>query len=158
MHTKIITFVFCMALLSGCAGSANHTVVTAHSVGDTSLSCTQIDSEIVKAQVIIDGVNKDKDDISGADVIDGLLWFPFNLIAKSGNYNKALEAADKRIENLESMSEEKKCSLVSESERDKAALSLSNELKELNDLYKTGALTQEEYDVAKQKVLDNVGS
>jgi len=41
--------------LAGCAGSATHQVVTAHQSDDELLSCPQIDTEIIKAQVIIDG-------------------------------------------------------------------------------------------------------
>ena len=96
-------------LLGGCAGSANHKIVTAYEAKDVELSCSDIDSEINKAQEVIDEVNKDKSDVSGADVVDAVLWFPFNLIAKSANYNKALEAADKRIARLSELRKEKGC-------------------------------------------------
>ena len=94
------------AVLGGCAGSASHKVVSSHTAGDEAMSCPQIEAEIVKTQVIIDGVNKDKEDISGADIVDGILWFPFNLIAKSQNYQNALEAADRRIQRLQQLKKE----------------------------------------------------
>ena len=100
---KIFTYISILLLIYGCAGSASHKVVSANQSGDTDLNCKQLDAEIVRAQVIIDGVNQDKNDVSGADWVDGLLWFPFNLIAKSQNYKNATQAADRRIERLENL-------------------------------------------------------
>ena len=78
-------------IVSSCAGSAQHEVVSANRAGDARLNCKELDAEIVRAQVIIDGVNQDKQGISGADWVDGILWFPFNLIAKSQNYKNATQ-------------------------------------------------------------------
>ena len=80
---KIGIYLTCLLLIN-CAGSATHDVVSAHKAGDTDLTCKELDQEIVRAQVIIDGVEKDKSGMSGADILDGLLWFPFNLIAAAG--------------------------------------------------------------------------
>ena len=74
---KAVVWVIAGLLASGCAGSATHDVVTAYQANDGSLSCSQIKSEMMKAQFVIDGVNRDKEDWTGADVIDGLLLFPF---------------------------------------------------------------------------------
>jgi len=106
---KLITTALVGMVISGCAGSANHKIMTSYEASDTELSCSEIDAEVNKAQDVIDAVNKDKSDVSGADVIDGILWFPFNLIAKSANYNKALEAADKRMARLTELKREKGC-------------------------------------------------
>ena len=86
---KIAIYFTCLLLIN-CAGSAQHDVVSAHKAGDMDMTCKELDSEIVRAQVIIDGVEKDKSGMSGADILDGLLWFPFNLIAKSQNYKNSL--------------------------------------------------------------------
>jgi hypothetical protein len=67
---------------------------------------------MMKAQFVIDGVNRDKEDLTGADVIDGLLWFPFNLIAKDANYRDALEAGNQRIARLTELEKEKNCRTV----------------------------------------------
>ncbi|MBI2969391.1 MAG: hypothetical protein HYY36_01455 [Gammaproteobacteria bacterium] len=99
-----------LLIMYGCAGSASHKVLTSYEQNDVNLDCAEIDTEIAKAQDVIDAVNQDKEDISGKDVIDGLLWFPFNLIAKSSNYDKALEAADGRMERLTELKNEKGCS------------------------------------------------
>jgi len=102
---------FALIFVYACAGSASHKVLTAYEQGDADMDCVQLDTEIARAQEVIDTVNVDKSDISGKDVIDGVLWFPFNLIAKSQNYNSALEAADKRIERLSGLKTEKDCGI-----------------------------------------------
>ncbi|MES9898230.1 MAG: SHOCT domain-containing protein [Sedimenticola sp.] len=154
MKTNLIIAAFSVAILSGCAGSANHKVLSAHEAEDTTLTCDKIDNEIIKAQVVIDGVNKDKDDLSGADVVDGILWFPFNLIAKSQNYDSAINAADRRIDNLQKLQNGNGCVVASKETHKANALKLSGELDKLNQLYKEGALTDDEYKTAKKKVLD----
>ena len=110
---KIGIYLTCLLLIN-CAGSAQHDVVSAHKAGDTDMTCKELDSEIVRAQVIIDGVEKDKSGMSGADILDGLLWFPFNLIAKSQNYKNALNSADRRIERIEKLKADKGCERRSE--------------------------------------------
>ena len=104
--------VVCAMLVSGCAGSATHEVVSAYQVDDGGLSCSQIRSEMMKAQFVIDGVNKDKEDWTGADVVDGLLWFPFNLIAKDSNYRDALAAGNQRMARLAELEKEKNCPVI----------------------------------------------
>lgn len=154
MKEKKLTLLMVAAVLvlSGCAGSASHKIVTAHELTDDSLNCEQIKIEIAKAQEVIDEVYKDKDDVSGKDVIDGILYFPFNLVAKSQNYNKALEAADRRIERLDDLKKEKKCSSSKKIAQIKSR-SISEEIQQLSSLYKSGMLTEEEFIAGKQKLL-----
>lgn len=150
---KAIICAVSAVILTGCAGSANHEVLSANQLGDELLSCAQIDADIVRAQVVIDGVNKDKDDVSGADVIDGLLWFPFNLIAKSGNYGKAVEAADSRIGKLQSLKQQKNCAEMSDNQKTVAVDEITKKLVELSALHKSGQLDDAEYRAAKRQVL-----
>ncbi len=153
MNFKVVLSLTSVMIISGCAGSASHKVLTAHQSGDDSLSCRQLDSEIVKSQVIIDAVNSDKDDVNGRDIIDGLLWFPFNLIAKSGNYKKALAAADERIENMQNLKKEKNCGETTDKEYQAATTQLTDELVRISELHDKGSLTDDEYQQAKQKLL-----
>ena len=149
---KNIFYIISLLILFGCAGSATHDVVSAYQSKDSSLTCSEIDKEIVRAQVIIDGVNEDKSGISGADIMDGLLYFPFNMIAKSQNYKNALQAADKRIERLVELQKEKGCqNSVAETEEKKSQI--SSELKQLKEMYDAGDLTKEEFNKAKNKLL-----
>ena len=103
MNAKLTASAICIVFLSGCAGSASHPILSAHEAEDDKMSCSTVDAQILKAQAVIDGVNKDRSDVTGADVVDTLLWFPFNLIAKSINYRDALEAADRRIARLQEL-------------------------------------------------------
>ena len=148
---KIAIYLTCLLLIN-CAGSAQHDVVSAHKAGDIDMTCKELDSEIVRAQVIIDGVEKDKSGMSGADILDGLLWFPFNLIAKSQNYKNALNSADRRIERVEKLKVDKGCESRSEEIKAKTE-DLTQQLLDLNKLYKDGALTKSEYTKAKRKLL-----
>ena len=148
---NIFVYFLCFFIIN-CAGSATHDVVSAHKAGDTDLSCKELDQEIVRAQVIIDGVEKDKSGMSGADILDGLLWFPFNLIAKSQNYKNALNSADRRIERIEKLKADKGCESRSEEIKAKTE-DLTQQLLDLNQLYKDGGLTKSEYTKAKRKLL-----
>ena len=148
---KIGIYLTCLLLIN-CAGSAQHDVISAHKSGDTDLTCKQLDQEIVRAQVIIDGVEKDKSGMSGADILDGLLWFPFNLIAKSQNYKNSLNSADRRIERVEQLKVDKGCESRSEEIKAKTE-DLTQKLLDLNQLYKDGGLTKSEYTKAKRKLL-----
>ena len=152
---KIGIYLTCLLLIN-CAGSAQHDVVSAHKAGDTDMTCKELDSEIVRAQVIIDGVEKDKSGMSGADILDGLLWFPFNLIAKSQNYKNSLNSADRRIERVEQLKVDKGCESRSEEIKAKTE-DLTKQLLDLNQLYKDGGLTKSEYTKAKRKLLGGEG-
>ena len=155
MLKKTFTLLLILTLLAGCAGSASHQVVSANQYGDRDKSCKELDAEIVRAQVIIDGVNQDKNDVSGKDWVDGLLWFPFNLIAKSSNYKNALQAADRRIENLERIKESKNCDRSSSNKQQikSKSANIVTQLNELTEMYKRGDLTKKEYEKAKKDLL-----
>ena len=155
MNNKFLVLILYISVLSGCAGSATHQVVSSHQAGDDALTCTAIDSEIIKTQAVIDAIKQDKEDISGPDVVDTLLWFPFNLLAKSQNYKESLNAADRRIQRLQELRKERACNVAAAPKQKYRTSALSKELKELNDLYKSGALTADEYKSAKQIVLNN---
>ena len=144
-----LSTVFTAVILTGCAGSASHKVLSSHQATDADLSCSQIDMEIAQAQTVIDGVNEDKDDISGADVVDGVLYFPFNLIAKHSNYDSALDAADRRISRLQELKTTNSCSTDSNDQYQ----ALSQKLKELNKLHTDGMINDDEYKKSKLKLL-----
>ena len=152
---KLGIYLVCLLLIN-CAGSATHDVVSAHKAGDTDLTCKELDQEIVRAQVIIDGVEKDKSGMSGADILDGLLWFPFNLIAKSQNYKNSLNSADRRIERVEQLKVDKGCAAETEAIQAKTE-DLTQKLLDLNQLYKAGGLTKKEDTKAKKKLQGGEG-
>jgi len=142
---------FTLVTLAGCAGSANHKVVQTNPVNDQALSCQQADAEISRAQAIINEVNDDKADISGADVMDGILYFPFNLIAKNSNYSNALTAANQRIISLKELKNQKNC--LDDTSHQVADNALTNRLTELNKMHSEGLISEEEYKSLKLKLL-----
>lgn len=132
---KQLAALLCIAFLYGCANSASHEVVTKTRASDVYLSCASIKSEKRRLLGIIDGVQQDKKDMTGADVVDGILWFPFNVIAKQANYAAAVSAARKRYDYLTSMEVEGSCDQARTASRsskyDKPSLSqaLTQEIK-----------------------------
>lgn len=106
---KNIISVLAILALTGCANSASHEVVTTTKTADSSLTCSEIRVEKAHMASIIDGVEQDKKDMTGSDVVDGLLWFPFNVMAKQSNYTNAVKAAQARLEHLNILEAEKKC-------------------------------------------------
>ena len=109
MKKSFFVFLTAALFLHGCAGSANHKVLTEYEASDHLLGCEGIEDELAEAQRVIDDVNQDRTDMTAQDITDGLLWFPFNLIAKSSNYKNATESASKRIQRLETLQKEKGC-------------------------------------------------
>ena len=103
---KILTLA---ALTTACANSASHEVVMVNRSSDATMTCSEIKIEKSRLNTIIDGVEQDKKDMTGADVVDGLLWFPFNVIAKQSNYSNAVKAANQRLDYLKSIEREKGC-------------------------------------------------
>ncbi len=151
---NIISLLIISIIVASCAGSAQHEVVSANRAGDARLDCRELDAEIVRAQVIIDGVTQDKQGIDGADWVDGILWFPFNLIAKNQNYKNATQAADRRIATLQNYKDKKGCDNNTKEIKAKTA-SIVDELNELNAMYKAGDITKSEFEAAKRNLLNN---
>lgn len=145
-----VVLVSSIALLGGCAGSANHEVVAAYNASDESMSCHQLTAEQVRVQAIINAVNQDKDDVTGKDMLDGVLWFPFNLIAKNSNYTSAINAANTRLARIDSLRKDKSCS---EEQLAEATKSLEMRLQELKTLREKELITEDEYNQSRKKAL-----
>ena len=148
---KVYYLIFTLVALAGCAGSASHKVVQTNPASDQALSCQQAEAEIARAQVIINEVNDDKADISGADVMDGILYFPFNLIAKNSNYSNALTAANQRIISLKEIKNQKGC--PDDALHQVADNTLTSKITELNKMHLEGQISEEEYKSLKLKLL-----
>ncbi|MGB0466168.1 MAG: hypothetical protein ACPGF7_01390 [Pontibacterium sp.] len=77
----------------------------------------------------------------------------FNLIAKSGNYEQAVKAADQRIGKLETLKQRQSCSVMSDNQKTVAVNEMTNKLTELSELHKNDQLDDAEYGAAKRQVL-----
>jgi hypothetical protein len=96
-------------LLGACANSASHEVVSVSSPNDAYLSCDDIQVAKSYMRLIIAGIEKDKADITQADMVDHTLWFPLNVIAKQNNYSSSQRTASLRLQRLEELEKEKGC-------------------------------------------------
>lgn len=137
-------------MLGGCAGSANHEVVAAYNASDELMNCQQLTAEQVRVQAIVNAVNQDKNDVTGKDMLDGLMWFPFNLIAKDSNYKSSLNAANARLTRIDSLRKDKSCS---EEQLAEASKGLEAKLEELKSLRDKDLITEEEYNQSRKDAL-----
>lgn len=152
--TRMLCAICLSTTLTACANSASHKVVSTEKSTDAYLSCSDIRVEKRKTQAIIDGVDRDKEDMTGADFVDGLLWFPFNVIAKQSNYSSATNAAESRISHLTAMEAERGCSVAGNNSV--SDTKVSQQLKSLNQLYKEGLLTESEFFEKREAVLNQI--
>ena len=149
---KLLVRIGLATLVAGCANSASHEVASASTSIDSMMTCSDIRTEFMKVNLIKEGVQKDKDDITGKDVVDGILWFPFNVLAKQANYSNANEAADKRIQVLKAMAYEQNCDLNSKGVKTTEASDAQERLRNLAGLKKDGLISDEEY-LEKRKAI-----
>ena len=147
---KNLTIIF-LLLLFGCADKS-HTVINTYNPGDNNLTCAEIQNEVIKAELIIDAVKKDKESISGAEVLDAVMWGFIPAITKGQNHKKAVEAANARIERLEILKEKMQC--ASSNANNNKKNQIEKRLKQLQSMYDAGDLSKEEYEIAVDKLFD----
>ena len=145
--------------LSSCA---KPTVVDSIMPGDEELNCGQLKNSVAEAQRFI----KDAEGVKGGtgdNWARGLLFWPA-IIQSYSNANEAIAAANTRKVHLFNIMRQKNCKnvglLVVETtaiggeDSRRSEESLTNELQALNELYKSGVLSEEEFTQAKKKILN----
>jgi len=145
--------------LSSCA---KPTVVDSIMPGDEELNCGQLKNSVAEAQRFI----KDAEGVKGGtgdNWARGLLFWPA-IIQSYSNANEAIAAANTRKVHLFNIMRQKNCKnvglLVIETtaiggeDSRRSEESLTNELQTLNELYKSGVLSEEEFKQAKKKILN----
>ena len=141
---------------------AKPTVVDSIMPGDEELNCGQLKNSVAEAQRFI----KDAEGVKGGtgdNWARGLLFWPA-IIQSYSNANEAIAAANTRKVHLFNIMRQKNCknvgSLVIETtaiggeDSRRSEESLTNELQTLNELYKSGVLSEEEFKQAKKKILN----
>ena len=93
-----------LALLSACASPE---VVSERQVGDSSLTCSEIKSEIREAEKFEDRARSEKG-VTGTNVAAALFFWPAMLVTYS-NAEEAIEAAEDRADFLMKLADSKKC-------------------------------------------------
>ena len=147
----------CLIAINSCA---KPTVVNVVMPGDEDLNCKQLKVEVAealnfkrKAEYVKEG--------TGGNTARVILFWP--AWAKTlHNADVAIVAADDRKYHLEKIMRKKNCKNIDKinneisesSESSYSSINIAEQLKELNKLYKSGALTEDEFINAKKKILN----
>jgi hypothetical protein len=130
-------------------GCATPQVVEKKQLNDVHLSCSGIEVQIAEAESFEKEARGEKG-VTGTNVAAAIFFWPA-MFATYSNANEAIEAAVDRKEHLQTLYAEKGCDGTSASNTGEKGL--SEKIVELNELYKQGILSEEEYEAAKRKAL-----
>ena len=150
---RILISIISVILLYSCA---KPTVVNIVLPGDENLNCEQLESEVSESQKIKREAEYAKEG-TGGNITRVMLFWP--AWAKTlHNADVAIRAADDRIFHLFKIMKEKRCNNIAKIESQilniRTKISITDQLKELKKMYKSGDLTKEEYKKAKSKILN----
>ena len=150
---EILVLSVSIILLVACA---KPTVVNVVLPGDEELNCEQLENAVAESQKIKRDAEYAKEG-TGGNVARVMLFWP--AWAKTlHNADVAIMAANDRIYHLFNIMKKKSCSAVDKIETQitntTTSISITGQLKELKEMYKSGDLTKEEYKKAKKKILD----
>ena len=151
---RILILGMSLVVINSCA---KPTVVDIVMPGDEDLNCEQLETAIAEAQNFKRKAEYAKEG-TGANTTRVLLFWP--AWAKTlHNADVAIVAADDRNYHLLNIMKRKNCKGVNIinaeiSGASSSQNSISKQLNELNKLYKSGALTKDEFKDAKKKTLD----
>ena len=95
-------------LLSFIASCATPTVVNVVGPTDSSMSCSQLDTEIAMVVKYADDAKKEKSMGTGTNVAALLFWLP-GLYQTNVNVKEAVDAANRRAEHLSRLKASKNC-------------------------------------------------
>ena len=150
----ILVLIVSVFLLYACA---KPTVVNVILPGDEELNCEQLEDAVVESQKIKREAEYAKEG-TGGNITRVMLFWP--AWAKTlHNADVAVRAADDRIFYLFKIMKKKSCTNVDKIEAqilniENTKITITQQLKELKEMYKSGDLTKEEYKKAKKKILD----
>ena len=141
-------------MLNSCA---KPTVVNVVIPGDEQLNCEQLENAVAESQKIKREAEYAKEG-TGGNIARVLLFWPA-WAQTLHNADVSIMAANDRIYHLVNIMRKKKCSNLDkiEAQITNTSTSINNvteQLRELKEMYKSGDLTKEEYKKAKKKILD----
>ena len=141
-----------MILLNLCA---KPTVINVVMPGDDKLNCEQLENAVAESQKIKREAEYVKDG-TGGNLARAMLFWPA-WAQTLHNADVAIMAADDRNYHLIKLMKKKKCKGVDTINAKIVGVTDKNnvvsQLKDLNEMYKSGVLTKEEFEMAKKKVL-----
>jgi len=151
---RILVLIVSVILLYACA---KPTVVNVVLPGDEELNCEQLEDAVAESQKIKREAEYAKEG-TGGNITRVMLFWP--AWAKTlHNADVAVRAADDRIFHLFKIMKKKSCTNIDKIEAqilniENTKITITQQLKELKEMYKSGDLTKEEYKKAKKKILD----
>jgi len=149
---RIVVISISMIFLYSCA---KPTVVNVVMPGDEKLNCEQLENAVAESQKIKREAEYVKDG-TGANLARAMLFWPA-WAQTLHNADVAIMAADDRNYHLIKLMKKKKCKGVDTINAKIVGATDKNnvvsQLKDLNEMYKSGVLTKEEFEMAKKKVL-----
>ena len=148
----ILVLSISIILLNTCA---KPTVVNIALPGDNELDCEQLENAVTESQKIKREAEYAKEG-TGGNVTRLILFWP--AWAKTlHNADVAIRGADDRIYHLFNIMKKKRCDGTDkiEAQITSTQISITEQLKDLKEMYKSGYLTKEEFKKAKKKVLNN---
>ena len=142
---KILTLGL-IVLLAGCV--SNKSIQTVQ-VGDNEKSCSQLKAELSSLGATFEDV-KDDSGITGKNIGLAIVFWP-GIIVNEVRSNKNEDSVDARIAHLTNIYNSKCLD-----DRADVNTSLRDKLIELKDLFDQGLLTEEEYETARQKAIEDM--
>tara|TARA_B110000003_G_scaffold248885_1_gene260865 strand:- start:69 stop:536 length:468 start_codon:yes stop_codon:yes gene_type:complete len=147
--------IFLTLILITLVSCAKPTVVNVVMPNDTKLNCDELSDEFFETRRFKKEAQNAKDFNTGGNMTRTILFWPA-LVKTLHNADVAIRAADARAYHVVEIMKDKKCKKADKlySELNKSvSVTLSFEIKRLNQLYKRGIITEEEFVEAKKKVL-----
>ena len=144
MKKKLIFLIIALVTLCSCA---KPTVVDVSLPNDKDLNCSELTDEFNETRRFKKEAQDVKDFNTGGNMTRTLLFWPA-LVKTLHNADVAIRAADDRAYHIVDIMDNKKCEDANKlySELSKTiSLTLSFEIKRLNQLYKRGIITEEEF-------------
>ena len=136
---------------------ANPEVVNVVMPSDEKLNCDELKAGYAEARRFKQEAESVKETNTGGNVTRTLLFWPA-LVKTLHNADVAIRAANDRAYHLIDIMKNKKCKDADKlyMELTKTdSITISYEIRRLHQLYKSGAITEEEYIQAKKKVIGN---
>lgn len=153
-HTMLQRSFFTVAALFILAGCATPHVVQSVKTSDSSLSCSQINTEMAESDRFRSDAQKEKG-MTGTNVAAVIFFWPA-MIGTYANANEAIAAADTRKLNLMGLYNQKKCQdadLSTTAERNGTVGTTERKLGEIREMLDKKLITQIEYDAQRKKIL-----
>ena len=152
-YLAIFSLILIFQVFNSCA---KPTVVNVIMPNDENLNCEQLKDGYSETRRFKQEAEFVKEGNTGGNITRTILFWPA-LVKTIHNADVAIRAANDRAYHLINIMKNKNCK-----EADKlysnltktGTITISFELNRLNKLYKSGALTEEEFEQAKRKVLD----